>query len=201
MSIDDKYEEYYQEQLRRGEEYQDFVVGLLCREKGLAVTQFRSKRRQYQDGETPSGIEIKLDDIRRTTGNLYIEYGEKRHPRPGSYAPAGIHRTTWIYAIGDYRILYLLPVSQLLAAKDMTLANGRLKYRRVENQFKTSEGYLLPCRDACKIGCVVPVSRDRTMGKVRDDTAKLAGELAAQLLKEMLRDKDQGFFPFDAELS
>jgi hypothetical protein len=57
--------------------YQDFVVDLLLKEIGLAVTNYSSRYYQLKYGENKQGIEIKLDLRMTDTGNVSIEVAEK----------------------------------------------------------------------------------------------------------------------------
>jgi hypothetical protein len=75
------------------------------------------------------------------TGNVSAE---KSDPANSAYVPSGIYRrdNTWIYAIGDYSVLYLCTKNYL-----RRIFECRRKpegYRFVENGSETSRGMLLP---------------------------------------------------------
>lgn len=96
------YNKYYQDQLEKGLQYQDFVADKLYN-IGWSLNCYSSKKYQYEKGESRSGIEIKFDNQMKNTHNLYIEYAEKSHPNNKIYIPSGIERVdnTIIVCIGD----------------------------------------------------------------------------------------------------
>ena len=64
-------------------------------EVGIILKCYSSKKYQNAKGESSAGMEIKFDDKRKNTGNLYIEYAEKSNPSNKSCIPSGIElRTT-----------------------------------------------------------------------------------------------------------
>ncbi len=171
----EEYEEYRKVQMEDGLLFQDFVVDVAWK-KGIVIAQYSSKAYQYGVGESRNGIEIKHDKKRKETGNLYIEYAEKARPRPGPYADAGIMRgDSWLYAIGDYDILYMFPTKFLLALKDAQNGN-RPKYRHVVSE--TSLGYLLPESDGVKYAATIlrPNAGEYVASHV-NDLDRLAREL------------------------
>lgn len=127
---------YYQEQLQRGLEYQDFVTDKLF-ELGISLNCYSSQKYQNEKGENKTGIEIKLDNKMKQTGNLFIEYAEKRNKENEFYIPSGIERNdnTWLYAIGDYDTIYIIDkrvLQDLKTSQDVTHVTT-----------STSKGYLL----------------------------------------------------------
>jgi hypothetical protein len=136
MSIQ-PYREYYAERLGKGLEFQDFVTSLLF-ESGIAVVQYASRRYQFERGENSGGIEIKFDEKFAMTRNLYIECAEKSHPGNLQYIRSGIYRQdlSWLYAIGDYRAIYLFVTQHLRWLHQ--------RQRFEERQTPTSRGFLLP---------------------------------------------------------
>jgi len=94
---------------------------------------------QYTKGESKSGVEIKLDRRFKDTGNLYIEYGEKR-PEAINFMPSGIERNdnSWLYCIGNYEILYILSKKWLKELREDTES----ELRHITTA--TSKGFLLP---------------------------------------------------------
>jgi hypothetical protein len=101
---------------------------------------FVSSAYQRKCGENKIGIEIKFDSRFRETGNLFIETAEKSTPINKFHYPSGIYRkdNTWLYAIGDYSIIYLFSKRYLQLM--------RKNYREIT--MATSKGYLLPKADA-----------------------------------------------------
>ena len=103
LATKEDYTTYYNKQLEKALEFQDFVADKLYN-IGISLNCYSSRKYQYEKGESRSGIEIKFDDQRKKTGNLYIEYAEKSNPNNKNYVPSGIERkdNTWLYVIGDY---------------------------------------------------------------------------------------------------
>ena len=105
---------YYNEQLQRGLEYQDFVIDQLCRH-GIFIGSYSSRKYQNEKGESASGIEIKYDSRMKKTGNVFIEVMEKSDASIQNFTQSGIFRkdNTWLYLIGDYDEAYLFSKFQL----------------------------------------------------------------------------------------
>jgi len=129
--------DYYLNCFNKGLEYQDFIMEKLLENLGIPISNFSSKKYQFSKGENLQGIEIKYDDKYKKTGNIYIEVAEKSNPNNKEYIPSGIMRNdnSWLYAIGDYSILFIFG-KQIL----------KLQYNK--NLFKTvvtgtSKGMLL----------------------------------------------------------
>ena len=164
------YEAYRRTQIEDGKIFQDFVVDVAW-QAGLAIAQYASKTYQLAIGESRGGVEIKHDKRYRETGNLCIEVAEKARPRPGPYVPSGIMRKDhWLYAIGDYDIIFFFP-SNLLRA-----LHAASRYRKYETP--TSQGFLLPDTDGRKY--VALLLTPNSSGKVDQtitDLEKLAREL------------------------
>lgn len=139
-----EYRKYYESNLDDANEFQDFICISLM-QRGIVLSNMSSKKYQYNYGENIQGFEIKLDKKFRESGNLYIEYKEKSDPNNVNYVDSGIVRNdnSWIYCVGDYKGIYLMQKSVLVAMK-----KGINKYRHVETP--TSKGYLLPVSDADK---------------------------------------------------
>jgi len=170
------YEEYRRTQIEDGVLFQDFVVDVAW-QAGLAIAQYASKTYQLAVGESRTGIEIKHDKRRKETGNLCIETAEKARPRPGAYASSGIMREGhWLYAIGDYNVVYFFPNNFLRALFAATNGNGGPKYRRYQTE--TSQGFLIPETEGVKYAALV--LRPDAEGKVASvvgDLERLAREL------------------------
>lgn len=104
----------YREKLQKGLEYQDFVVGQLCK-YGIFIGLYSSRKFQNKVGESASGIEIKFDDKMKETGNVYIEVAEKSNENNENFIESGIFRkdNTWLYLIGDYDEAFMFSKRQL----------------------------------------------------------------------------------------
>lgn len=144
------YEDYRKKMRAKSEPYEDFVFDALQRRLGITVVRYLSKEWQYNQGECSGGIEVKFDDQRKNTNNLYIEKMEKAVPDPNRpYVWSGIYRSdnSWLYAIGDYDVLYIFSIGWLRWVD---------KHGDVVHVTKsTSKGFLLPeikgRKWACKI--------------------------------------------------
>ncbi len=140
----------YAKEFLEGQKFQDFTADELYK-RGICVRNYVSYIFQIKVGENQAGIEIKHDKLWRKTGNLYIEIAEKSNKENENYVISGIYRNdnTWLYVIGDYGKLFLLPV------KYLRTLHQRNKY--VEVQIDTSKGYLLPIPDAekCSIKTII----------------------------------------------
>lgn len=177
------YEAYRQTQIKDGLLFQDFVVDIAW-QAGLVIAQYASKTYQLKVGESRNGIEIKHDKLRKKTGNLCIEIAEKARPRPGDYFPSGIMREDhWIYAIGDYDIVYFFPTKFLRALKDLTNGGGIHRYRRYQTQ--TSQGFLLPEQDGEKYAALIlRPQASQKVAKCVSDFEQLAKELHVAALDD-----------------
>lgn len=147
------YEDYRRVQIEDGLMFQDFVVDIAW-QAGIVISQYASKAYQYHVGESRNGIEIKHDKKRKETGNICLEVSEKARPREGDYVPSGIMRgDSWIYAIGDYDIVYLFPTKFLRSLYNLKTSYGQPKYRRYSTP--TSQGFLLPEADGEKYSALI----------------------------------------------
>jgi hypothetical protein len=91
-----------------GLEFQDMVCDLL-RPYGVFIQNYSSRRYQFDVGENPQGIEIKLDRRCTETGRLSIEVAEKSKAANANFVPSGIYRkdNTWLYVQGNQNVIYL----------------------------------------------------------------------------------------------
>lgn len=158
-----RYEEYYAEQLKVGQEFQDFVTCVMYR-LGLPIVSLGSRRSQIEMGENMAGVEIKRDGKFHDTGNLYIETHEKAHPSRPTYVPSGIYRddNSWLYLIGDERVFYIMQKSVLKLIHQAPGPIDGWSCRRVQSP--TSKGMLLPVSRATRIARVVRPD-DRQLGQ------------------------------------
>lgn len=133
----------YTENLRRAEEYQDFIMERLWSE-GIVLSPYSSRKYQYEKGESLLGIEIKYDQKLCETGNLYIETAEKAQAENINYRASGIYRNdnTWMWLIGDYSVAYFLSKYQLRKFHAKLGKYVEFGVREVETP--TSRGFLLP---------------------------------------------------------
>lgn len=98
--------ENYQEKLKQGLEYQDFVFEKLRHMDGMPIFlgAYASSKYQFNKGESSSGLEIKFDNKLAKYGNLFFEVDEKSDPTNPYFVPSGIMRddNSWLYLIGNY---------------------------------------------------------------------------------------------------
>lgn len=134
----------YRENIRRGEEYQDFITDRLLHE-GIFIGTYASRKWQYERGESASGIEIKFDDRLHATGNLYFEYAEKSNATNTGYVHSGIMRedNSWAYLIGDYNEAFLFGKKQLANLLIMPKEKQR-SLGMTMRQTPTSLGFTIP---------------------------------------------------------
>jgi hypothetical protein len=168
------YQAYYKAKLEGGLLYQDFVVDTAWHLLGLAIVQYSSRVYQMEIGESRTGVEIKHDEKFSKTRNLWIECAEKARPRDGPYVPSGIYRTdnTWLYCIGDYDTIFFFPKVLLRGLHQ----SG--KWRLLENNTGTSQGFLLAEGDGEKYAAVVlrPNASNKVM-RIMGNIAALGKEL------------------------
>ena len=131
---------YYEKQLNEGLEFQDFC-SIQFAKIGILITNFASKKYQLEKGENIQGYEFKFDKKFRKTGNFWIETEERTNINK-EYIKSGINRNdnTIFYVIGDYAGVYLMQKKILIFIQD--------NYKIIENNMKTSKGYLLPVTKA-----------------------------------------------------
>jgi hypothetical protein len=131
----DYFDENYKLQLEDGQQYQDFLTRELST-RGIIFQQFSSKKFQYEIGESHSRIEIKYDKIFSKTGNLWIEFQERKYPT-GTYINSGLLRddNAFLWAQGDYNTLFIF------CKRDLKHRLENEPYK--ENGQKTSIGKLL----------------------------------------------------------
>lgn len=147
----EKYDEYRKQKTEQGNDFQKLIEKLLKRFFDLSIQCFETKDEQYNIGENKIGLEIKYDDIIKETGNLFIEYAEKATKREGPYALGGILKNdnSWLYIIGDFKEIYCINIKTLRRMYEKN--KKRTKYPWVENELKTSLGFLISKEKALKI--------------------------------------------------
>nr|VFK47024.1 MAG: hypothetical protein BECKSD772F_GA0070984_13482 [Candidatus Kentron sp. SD]VFK50083.1 MAG: hypothetical protein BECKSD772E_GA0070983_13382 [Candidatus Kentron sp. SD]VFK81337.1 MAG: hypothetical protein BECKSD772D_GA0070982_13142 [Candidatus Kentron sp. SD] len=106
--------ENYERCLESGNQFQDYVVSMLIKHKGIVLSNFSSRLFQWSIGEGYQGFEIKFDAPSERGENLLIETGERRSAS-GNWVKSGIHRddNTDIYIIGNYEFFYVFDVKVL----------------------------------------------------------------------------------------
>lgn len=188
------YKQYRETQIRSGALYQDFVMEMCAIHANFILQIYGSREFQWNIGESRQGVEIKFDDRFASTGNLWIEISEKAQPRAGAYAPSGIYRgdNTWLYIIGNYDTIFVFPKNIL----QMLYASGR--YRILENNTKTSQGYLLSSADAEKYSCLIlKPQHANKIAKIVKDTVAMGRQLRELLAAdtrqaELFSNKQEG---------
>ena len=126
---------YYNDKLKDGKEYENFVVEYL-KKQGIEITLTKTFKDQIHIGESLEGYEIKFDDKYQETGNLWIETEERSNINK-KYVNSGILRddNTIFYVIGNYDVIFIFKKDKL----------KQLSYEKkiLENNMRTSKGYLL----------------------------------------------------------
>lgn len=135
---------YYEEKLKQGLEYQDFVFEQLRHMDGMPIFlgAYASEKYQYKKGESLSGIEIKHDRKFHETGNLFIEIAEKTDASLPEYTPSGVMRedNSWLYLVGDYEQAFIFPKKLLRAF--CVPSNKQIEFKEIMNG--TALGYTFP---------------------------------------------------------
>jgi hypothetical protein len=132
-------------------EFQDFVVDLFLKEIGISISNYSSKYFQYNKGESPQGIEIKLDNRILETKNVSIEVAEKSRADIQNWTPSGIMRddNTWLYVQGNKKIIFIF-------AKKTLQGIYKARYQdKVWEPKKTIKTFLMPMSDAEKYAAKV----------------------------------------------
>ena len=142
--------------LEEGKEFQDFCVTQFPIVLGITISLFTSRKYQYNYGESLQCFEFKYDKLYRDTGNIWIEMQEKTNSENREYKPSGILRNdnTQFWAIGDYRGVFIIPKKTLIVMSK--------KYTSIENNLKTSIGYLLPVKKAEDLFPYIGFSNEKT---------------------------------------
>jgi hypothetical protein len=134
----------FRERLSEGHEFEDFCIDVLW-DHGIPLLLYRSKRWQWERGESRIGAEIKLDRLWKNTGNLFIECEERRSDDGTSnWRPAGIYDAgnPWLYVIGNEEMLWIHGTTWLR----LLHTSERYEWRETP----TAKGFLLPRGDSDK---------------------------------------------------
>ena len=132
-------------------EFQDFVVDLFLKEIGIPISNYSSRYFQFNKGENPQGIEIKLDKRILETGNVSIEVAEKSRADLENWTPSGIMRNdnTWLYVQGNKEIVFIF-------SKKILKGIYEARYKdKVWMPKKTIKTFLMPITDAEKYAAKV----------------------------------------------
>lgn len=143
--------QYYQDQLDRGLEYQDFICDQLWIKENRLIQYTTSKKRQYTS-ETRQGVEIKFDDQLKKTGNLYLEFKERTSSDIKGWTPSGfmkLNDNTYEIIIGNYEMCFYFYKSALQELRKKYLMGSpelhNSNIRIVETA--TSQGIVIPIND------------------------------------------------------
>ena len=140
--------------LNIGHEFQDYIIEYLCKNFGISISIFQSKKYQFKIGETVQGVEIKYDSRStgdctykecKASGNVGIEVAEKTRASNNNFVPSGIYRNdnTWLYIVGNYDCAWIFSKSTLKILHESD------KYRTFET-LSTIKTMLLPIKEADK---------------------------------------------------
>lgn len=123
----------FDEDLKQGEQYQEFVSDMLFIHLKLAIFCYNNATNQLKIGENPQGIEIKFDRKLEKTGNVYIETETYGHV-DGIYK---INCNSWLWVIGNYHKFYIF------SRKTLQKMHKSGKFRQVINKYDSSSGFLI----------------------------------------------------------
>ena len=134
--------ELYNKNLNKGEKYQEFIKAVFKDKLNINLNFYKTKKEQYNIGETQEGYEVKFDDMFEKTGNIYIEFCEKTNEENKEYIPSGILRNdnTKYYVIGNYKEIYIFKKYKLL--NFFVNLNFKNKIYTIKTT-ATSKGFLL----------------------------------------------------------
>jgi hypothetical protein len=132
--------DYYEQQLTLGQEYQDFISDILCK-RGLTIRNYTSRKYQLSRGENLIGLEIKNDTQISVYGNLFIEVAERRNLSMPFMASGIYAGNSILYLIGNHERYFLFATNTLRAIHQ----SGR--YREITIARNTSRGFKLPIQD------------------------------------------------------
>lgn len=134
--------------IQDGLEFQDFIIDLLCNELGLALSNYSSRKWQFDVGENKQGIEIKLDNGILKYGNVSVEVAEKSKASNAKWVDSGILRkdNTWLYIQGNKEIVFIFAKRILLGLYN----SGKYKVTEFPRANPTIKRFLMPVDDARK---------------------------------------------------
>ena len=112
---------------------------------GLPIKTYSSFSYQVNKGESRVGVEIKKDNVYKTSKRLYFETHEKKG-NSNKWVESGVLRddNTVFYFIGDYEKAWLFSKKQILKLKDMEIKGKLNVTTKDENGNETSKGVAIP---------------------------------------------------------
>lgn len=148
MKFNSKYPDAPQETTyEEAMEYQDFVSDILLKNLGIVVSNYSSRKYQFNIGESRQGIEIKLDKRISPIGNVSIEVYEKTKVNNLLWVKSGILRedNSWLYIQGNYEYIFIFSKKYLRKLYEKKYKN------KVWEPIPTIRTFLIPFDEAKKI--------------------------------------------------
>ena len=137
---------YYKDMLFLGNWYEDYLYLKLEEKLKIRIDGCDTKTKQQSIGENYLGWEIKFDDNYKKTGNLFIEYCEKPDKDKPEWKRSGVlkkYDNSWLYLIGNEKILYFFAIRDLEKAYYHKDKDGKPTHERKPSKTMTSWGFLL----------------------------------------------------------
>ena len=133
---------------KEGDMYQDFISDALTKELGWTISIYKSKKYQFEKGESRQGVEIKLDNWCSRSKRLSVETEEKTELEK-SFVKSGIYRkdNSIIYIQGNYEIIFIFAKGLL------QMLHNTKKYEEKEDG--TFKSFYLPFKDAYRYAIAV----------------------------------------------
>jgi len=140
-----QYLNYYDENLKIGQEYENKIIEFLNQQYYLGILNYKTQEEQIKYGETNIGIEIKFDMKSEETKNLYFEYAEKSNPNNSKYVKSGFLRedNSKYYLIGNSSNFYIFKKEDLKKIYEKYKDSEDLKVQEKFKSIKTSKGYVI----------------------------------------------------------
>ena len=164
MEIRHKFDVVYDRDKGVGEAYEAYLI-TQWQTAGRAVTPYTTFTDQVTRGDAcvnGRDVEIKFDRLMHETDRLYIETAERRR-LTRTFVPSGIYARSaaYWYVIGDY--------SRVFIFRRQRLRDIAVEMPVITISAGTSQGWLLPCGDACEEASEVTAYVGRRWDG-RDDT-------------------------------
>jgi len=142
-------EDYFIKSLEMSHKFEIFIECEFALQ-GVDIQLYHGKNEQYEEGECAAGIEIKNDALIKKTGNVYIEFNERRK-NDGQWVNSGILKNdnSRYFLIGDYDAYYILKRETLMDCYiDLNIKDkADRKYPTIEKKCAkrgTSKGFIIP---------------------------------------------------------
>lgn len=135
---------HFEDDIRAGEEYQDFIQHELAK-RGIMFCCNTSRKYQWNEGESMGGLEIKYDRKLKDTGNVFIECLAESKDKT-RMIDGGIFKkdNAWLYLIGNYEKAYVMSKQQLQKLWTSNLRYGLIKSgKMIPKEMSYAEGFLL----------------------------------------------------------